>query len=94
MYKDLRGQNQVFDGILAADKTSEGISWRNQSENKDAEIVTGNYFQLLGLKPALGRLLTPRTIQPKTRIRRRPQLQLLEDPLRIGAAISSAKHFS
>jgi len=59
MYKDLRGQNQVFDGILAADKTSEGISWRNQSENKDAEIVTGNYFQLLGLKPALGRLLTP-----------------------------------
>ncbi len=59
MYKDLRDQNQVFAGILAADKTNVGVSWHNQAENKDAEIVTGNYFQLLGLKPALGRLLTP-----------------------------------
>jgi putative ABC transport system permease protein len=59
MYKDLRDQNQVFQGILAADKTGVGLSWRNQAENEDAEVVTGNYFQLLGLKPALGRLLTP-----------------------------------
>jgi putative ABC transport system permease protein len=59
MYKDLRDQNQVFDGVLAADRTGVGVSWHNQAENKDAEIVTGNYFQLLGLKPAVGRLLTP-----------------------------------
>ncbi len=59
MYKDLRDQNQVFSGILAADKTQVGVSWHNQAENQDGEVVTGNYFQLLGLKPALGRLLTP-----------------------------------
>jgi predicted permease len=59
MYKDLRDQNQVFQGVLAADKASVGISWHNEAENKDAEVVTGNYFQLLGLKPALGRLLAP-----------------------------------
>lgn len=59
MYKDLRDQNQVFEGILAADRANLGISWHNQAENKDAEIVTGNYFQLLDLKPAAGRLLTP-----------------------------------
>jgi predicted permease len=59
MYKDLRDQNQVFSGMLAADRTGVGVSWRNQAENKDAEVVTGNYFQLLGLKPAVGRLLTP-----------------------------------
>jgi len=59
MYKDLRDQNQVFEGILAADKARVGLSWHNQAENADAEIVTGNYFQLLGLKPALGRLLAP-----------------------------------
>jgi len=59
MYKDLRDKNQVFVGMLAADKTSVGVSWHNQAENEDAEVVTGNYFQLLGLKPALGRLLTP-----------------------------------
>ena len=58
MYKDLRDQNQVFQGILAADKTGVGISWHNQAENEDAEVVTGNYFQLLGLQPAAGRLLT------------------------------------
>src|ERR1035438_7267188 len=59
MYKDLRDQNQVFQGVLAADKTGVGVSWHNQAENEDAEVVTGNYFQLLGLRPALGRLLTP-----------------------------------
>ena len=59
MYKDLRDNNQVFQGMIAADKAQVGVSWRNQAESKDAEIVTGNYFQLLGLKPAVGRLLTP-----------------------------------
>jgi putative ABC transport system permease protein len=56
MYKDLRDQSQVFEGMLAADKASVGLSWHNQAENKDAEIVSANYFQVLGLKPALGRL--------------------------------------
>jgi len=59
MYKDLRDRNQVFQGVAAADRDSVGLSWRNQAESADAEIVSGNYFQLLGLKPALGRLLTP-----------------------------------
>lgn len=60
MYKDLRDQNQVFSGILAADKASVGVSWHNRADDEDAEVVSGNYFQLLGLKPALGRLLTQR----------------------------------
>jgi putative ABC transport system permease protein len=57
-FKELRDRNQVFDGVLAADKTSVGISWRNQAENDEAEVVSGNYFQVLGLQPALGRLFT------------------------------------
>ncbi len=60
MYKDLRDQNQVFQGIIAADKTTVGVSWRNQAESEDAEVVTGNYFQLLGLHPAVGWLFTSR----------------------------------
>ena len=59
MYKDLRDQNQVFSGLLAADKAYVGVSWHSQAEGEDAEVVSGNYFQLLGLKPAAGRLLTP-----------------------------------
>jgi predicted permease len=59
MYKDLRDQNQAFAGVLAADRTGVGISWHNQAESKDAEMVSGNYFQVLGLRPAVGRLLSP-----------------------------------
>jgi predicted permease len=58
MYKDLRDRTQVFSGVLAADKDSVGLTWQNQSEDEDAEVVSGNYFQVLGLRPALGRLLT------------------------------------
>ncbi|MGB6192191.1 MAG: ABC transporter permease [Terracidiphilus sp.] len=59
MYKDLRDQNQVFSGVAAADKAYAGVSWHNQSEDQDAEVVSGNYFQVLGLKPFAGRLLAP-----------------------------------
>jgi putative ABC transport system permease protein len=58
MYKDLRDRNQVFAGMIASDRTGVGVSWHNQAESEDAEIVTGNYFELLGLRPALGRLFT------------------------------------
>ncbi len=56
MYKDLRDKNDVFSGVLAAVHTGVGVSWHDQAENLDAEIVSGNYFNLLGLKPAVGRL--------------------------------------
>ncbi len=59
MYKDLRDRNTVFAGILAADRSSVGISWHDQAENKDAELVSGNYFDVLGLKASLGRLMMP-----------------------------------
>ncbi|HVZ84825.1 MAG TPA: ABC transporter permease [Terracidiphilus sp.] len=56
MYKDLRDRSSVFSGMIAADRCSVGISWHNQAESEDAEVVSGNYFQVLGLKPAAGRL--------------------------------------
>lgn len=57
-YKELRDRNPVFSGILAAAQTEFGVSWDNQSTIEDAEMVSGNYFQVLGLKPAAGRLFT------------------------------------
>jgi putative ABC transport system permease protein len=59
MYRDLRDRNHVFAGVMAADRAEVGLSWHNQAEEQPAEIVSGNYFQLLGLKPALGRLIMP-----------------------------------
>ena len=58
MYKDLRDRNQVFSGVLAAMRTSVGVSWHNQAEDERAEVVSGNYFQVLGLRPFAGRLFT------------------------------------
>jgi len=56
MYRDLRDQNNVFDGLIAAAPASAGVVWNNRSEPIDAEIVSGNYFEVLGVRPALGRL--------------------------------------
>jgi putative ABC transport system permease protein len=58
MYKDLRDKNQVFSGVLAAVKGSVGVNWHNQAQDEDAELVSGNYFEVLGLRPFAGRLFT------------------------------------
>jgi predicted permease len=58
MYKDLRDRNRVFSGMLTAMRTSVGVSWQNQAADERAEIVSGNYFQVLGLRPFAGRLFT------------------------------------
>ena len=57
MYRDLRDGNSVFSGLIATDKASVGVQWHNQPELVDGELVSGNYFDVLGVRPALGRLL-------------------------------------
>jgi putative ABC transport system permease protein len=59
MYRDLRDQAKVFDGLIATTQASVGITYNRVSEPGDAELVSGNYFSVLGVRPALGRLLTP-----------------------------------
>lgn len=58
MYKDLRDQDKAFDGLLATLPADVGIVRNHSSENGRAELVSGNYFSVLGVHPALGRLLT------------------------------------
>ena len=57
MYRDLRDRNSVFSGMIATDFTQVGVQWHNQPDLVGAELVSGNYFDVLGLKPAAGRLL-------------------------------------
>jgi predicted permease len=59
MYRDLRDKAKVFNGLIATSPASVGIAHDRASEVADAEIVSGNYFSVLGVKPALGRLLSP-----------------------------------
>jgi len=57
MYRDLRDRNSVFSGLIATVWTQVGVQWRNQPELVAAELVSGNYFEVLGVQPARGRLL-------------------------------------
>ncbi len=57
MYRDLRDRNTVFNGVIATTLTQAGVQWHNQPELAGAEMVSGNYFDVLGVQPALGRLL-------------------------------------
>ena len=57
MYRDLRDKNSVFSGMAATDQVQIGVQWHNQPELVQAELVSGNYFDVLGVKPAIGRLL-------------------------------------
>ncbi len=60
MYRDLRDKNQVFSGMLANDELgSIGVQWKGHPALVQGELVSGNYFDLLGIRPALGRLLMP-----------------------------------
>jgi putative ABC transport system permease protein len=63
MYRDLRDQAgpggaKVFDGLVATSPAPVGITHDRTSEMGDAEIVSGNYFSVLGVGPAVGRLLS------------------------------------
>jgi putative ABC transport system permease protein len=57
MYRDLRDRNSVFDGVIATSWAQAGVEWNGQPELVNAELVSGNYFDVLGLHPARGRLL-------------------------------------
>lgn len=59
MYRDLRDKNQVFDGLIAVFQTQAGALWHQHAQLVAAELVSGNYFDVLGVRPAVGRLLTP-----------------------------------
>ncbi|MBZ5719242.1 MAG: ABC transporter permease [Acidobacteriia bacterium] len=56
MYRDLRDRSTVFNGVLATYATQVGVQWHNQPDLATAELVSGNYFETLGVHPAMGRL--------------------------------------
>jgi putative ABC transport system permease protein len=58
MYRDLRDHSAVFDGLIATAPTDIGITRNGASDMAYAEIVSGNYFSVLGVPAAYGRLLT------------------------------------
>ncbi len=59
IYRDLRDRCSALDGLIAFASASVGFTWKNQSELVPAELVSGNYFSVLGVRSAAGRVLLP-----------------------------------
>jgi predicted permease len=57
MYRELRDRNSVFSGMIANTEAQVGAVWKNQPELVNAELVSGNYFEVLGVGAAVGRTL-------------------------------------
>lgn len=58
MYKGLRDTNSVFSGILGRFGFAASVAAHGQTDRASGELVTGNYFQVLGVEPAVGRVFT------------------------------------
>ena len=57
-YSALRDQNNVFDGLIAWGGITASLNSNEQTDLVVGAIVTGNYFDVLGVRAQLGRVIT------------------------------------
>jgi len=58
-YKDFRDRNDVFADLIAYRFAPLSLSYDGVNEKLWGYVVTGNYFETLGVKAALGRVISP-----------------------------------
>lgn len=58
-FQDIRDQNQVFSDISAFTFAGVSITGRGEPKPLTAQLTTANYFDVLGVKPLLGRAFLP-----------------------------------
>jgi predicted permease len=58
MYRELQDRSDVFAGVVGRFATSVQSSYRGSNERIAAELVSGDYFGVLGVVPSLGRAFT------------------------------------
>jgi hypothetical protein len=56
MYQDFRDHNTAFSGMFCFREVDMSLSYRGRTERVAGEVVSGNYFPVLGVGAALGRL--------------------------------------
>src|SRR4051812_21253241 len=54
-YKDYRDRNTVFSGLMMYRVVVSSLTVNNSSQRVWGYLVSGNYFDVLGVKPAIGR---------------------------------------
>ena len=58
MYREFRDGNTVFSGVIARFPISFSVSWHDQTERVSGDLVSGNFFDVLGVHAAIGRTFT------------------------------------
>jgi predicted permease len=58
-YRDLQRQVPALRDIVASQMVPFNVGERGQTERTHGQLVSGNYFSALGLKPAIGRFIQP-----------------------------------
>src|SRR6476620_8118932 len=56
LYQDLQAKAEPLAEVLCRRLVPASVSVDNQTERVDAEMVSGNYFTMLGVQPAIGRV--------------------------------------
>jgi predicted permease len=65
MFKEIRAQNEIFSGVAAfAGPAQLDLSGNGTASMASGELVSGDYFQTLGVRAAIGRMLEPSDEQP------------------------------
>ncbi|HEX8764094.1 MAG TPA: ABC transporter permease, partial [Candidatus Acidoferrum sp.] len=59
MFRDFQAHNEVFSGMFCRFPDRASLTFAGQSERVAAELVSGTYFSVLGVKTILGRAFTP-----------------------------------
>ena len=63
-YRDLEAGNDVFTGMLGYSPSIGALKAGDRSRMALGEVVSGNYFQILGVPAAIGRTLLPEDDRP------------------------------
>jgi len=58
LYQDLQKRAEPLSEVLCRRLVPTSVSIDNRTERLEAEMVSGNYFSMLGVKPAIGRVLS------------------------------------
>src|SRR5262249_5245224 len=59
MYQDFQQKAEAFSYVFCRYYTPLAISFEGQTERVNAELISGNFFQALGVGPAAGRVFSP-----------------------------------